>query len=143
VTKNGKRLRQLREHLGLSPADLRRSSGITSSEISLWESGAREVPRTDRVRQALARGLRLDVRDLVSYLEGFIDLSFVIDPSRPLAQAIAIGEKGRWSPSAIAAARALEATHGALPAADWVRVLDALEKAIAPITQSSPLVHSV
>jgi len=131
---SGRRLKQARLEAGLTAAELVRRSGIGSSEVSLWETGKREVPRTVRVRERLARAFEKDEVQLGAYLDGKLPLKELYPPSTSLNRAIAAGDgEGYnslpWSPATRELARSLESE---LPKeqwpAVWIRRLDVIEK---------------
>lgn len=128
---SGRRLRRARRRIGLSAAELARLSGLSRSEISRWEAGDREVPRTDRVRRALAKAFEKEASLLGGYMDGHLPITDLFPPPppppTPLAQALALDED-RWSQSTIGLARDLEAEGRNLSPAEWVRQLDGMEK---------------
>ncbi len=112
----------------MSAADLARLAGVTKSELSLWESGNRSVPRTERVQKGLGKALGFEQGQLVAYLVGEASLQDLVPPAPSnLEQAIAMEKAGRWSNMTVEFARALEHKGVKLTVPGWVRQLDDIE----------------
>lgn len=62
-------IREVRAELGLSMRDLARKTGMTTSYLSMLETGARKDPGFGTVLR-IARGLGVSVEDLALRLEG-------------------------------------------------------------------------
>ncbi len=125
---SGKRLRELREASGQSRSQVGRKAGLTSSELSLWESGVRAVPRTERVQVGLSKAFGVLPLDLLGYLRGDRTLEDLLPPTTFLQQALVMGRPDCWLPATIQTARQLEASGVRLSILDWVRQLDYLDE---------------
>lgn len=116
----------------MSAADVCRASGLTSSEVSLYETGQRAIPRTLRVQHGLAKALGIEPDGLLEYLERRRKLDDVMPaPQTALDETLGREALGHWSRTAIDMARQLEVQlageNKALSPAEWVRELDALD----------------
>lgn len=121
--------------MGWRPADLVRKSHLSAGEVSRWESGKAEVPRTERVRLALAKAFELEPVTLGGYLDGLRPFGDLFPPpATTLDQALTLAEPGHWSEAAVAMAKEAEAQLGKkgkdLSVLEWVQKLDASEEQV-------------